>query len=41
MSEKTMEEQVFGQDHELDTEVKPVALSIEQAIAFLKQNETE
>lgn len=41
MSEKTMEEQVFGQDHELDTEVKPVVLSIEQAIAFLKQNKAE
>lgn len=41
MNEKTMEEQVFGQEHELDTEVKPVALSIEQAIAFLKQNKAE
>jgi len=41
MSEKTMEEQIFGQDHELDTEVKPIALTVEQAIAFLKQNEAE
>lgn len=40
MSEKTMEEQVFGQDHELDTDVKPVVLSVDQAVELLKQNET-
>lgn len=40
MSEKTMEEQVFGQEHELDV-VEPQKMGLEDALEFLKQSQTE
>lgn len=41
MEEKTYEEQVFEQEHELDTDVKPVELSIEEAIKLIEQQKAK